>query len=270
MREVRVRSEIRALREERQQMIEQQDALKSQVQQAEASVAEVKDQLAGQPIQVGSIAASPQVQIAALESRIRALQSAPQRRATGPIVPEYDPTNPQAQPTLSEPQLEAQTNAIPMRQWGTEQALGAPNTDRAGDIPTAWATREPDAGPEWLSVGFESAVELAEVRIRETFNPGAISKVTAIENGREVVLWEGTAAGGAAPRDFVLPISGNIRSDSVVIHLDTSRVAGWNEIDAVELVGRDGSRQWAASATASSTYAEGRQGQAQPQPAGGF
>ena len=39
------------------------------------------------------------------------------------------------------------------------------------------------------------------------------------------------------------------------LHLDTTRVSGWNEIDAVELIGRDGSRQWATSAKASSSYA---------------
>jgi hypothetical protein len=35
-------------------------------------------------------------------------------------------------------------------------------------------------------------------------------------------------------------------------------VPGWNEIDAVELIGRDGSHQWAKQASASSTYAEPR------------
>ena len=125
-----------------------------------------------------------------------------------------------------------------------------------GDIQTAWASREPDAGSEWLWVDFERPTPLAEVRIRETFNPGAISKVTAVVNGQEVLLWEGTAAGGQAPRDFVVPVRGNISAGSVVVHLDTSRVEGWNEIDAVELVGRDGSRQWASAVNASSTYAD--------------
>ena len=36
------------------------------------------------------------------------------------------------------------------------------------------------------------------------------------------------------------------------------RVAGWNEIDAVELIGRDGSRQWAKGANASSSYGASR------------
>jgi len=38
--------------------------------------------------------------------------------------------------------------------------------------------------------------------------------------------------------------------------LDTNRTPGWNEIDAVELIG--GGAQWAKQATASSTYNGGR------------
>jgi hypothetical protein len=44
----------------------------------------------------------------------------------------------------------------------------------------------------------------------------------------------------------------------VKVYLDTARVPGWNEIDAVQIIGRDGSQQWAKHATASSTYAEPR------------
>ena len=37
--------------------------------------------------------------------------------------------------------------------------------------------------------------------------------------------------------------------------LDTNRRPGWNEIDAVEIVGPDG-RAWAVDAVASSTYGQ--------------
>ena len=46
-----------------------------------------------------------------------------------------------------------------------------------------------------------------------------------------------------------------MRARHLKIYLDTSAVAGWNEIDAVEIVAKDGSRQWACEATASSSYA---------------
>jgi len=142
------------------------------------------------------------------------------------------------------------------RSWGPEQATGAPNTMVAGDQPTAWAPLQQDAGPEWLRVEFGKAVEVAEVRIRETFNPGAISKVIAVDGGVERVLWEGVEEIRPAPCEFVVTAKGGISTRSIVVHLDTARVSGWNEIDAVELVGKDGSRQWAQSAVASSSFAE--------------
>ncbi len=145
----------------------------------------------------------------------------------------------------------------PKRDWGPEQATGAPDTMEAGDLSTAWASLEPDAGTEWLEVSFAKAVEIDEVRIRETFNPGAVFKIAAITKDKlETVLWEGDGTPIQAPADMVVrPVLG-ITSDRIKIYLDSKRILGWSEIDAVELVGTDGSRQWATSATASSFYGE--------------
>jgi hypothetical protein len=142
------------------------------------------------------------------------------------------------------------------RPWSPEQATGAPDTERAGDIPTAWASLNPDDGAEWLRVDFDQVVTISEVRIRESFNPGAVSKVAAIlQDGKEQVLWEGLDPTVDAPADFTVQADGDIVSKSIKIYLDTTRKEGWNEIDAVELVGKDGKRQWASHASASSTYA---------------
>ena len=145
------------------------------------------------------------------------------------------------------------------RSWGEEQTIGPPDTHRAGDIPTAWASRNPDGGEEWLNLDYSNPVYLAELRVRETYNPGAISKVAAVlPNGQEQIIWEGVTEPGEAPIEKVFPVSGNIYAKGVKVYLDTRRVPGWNEIDAVELVGRDGTRQWASQATASSSYADPR------------
>ena len=48
-----------------------------------------------------------------------------------------------------------------------------------------------------------------------------------------------------------------LTASGVKVYLDTTRVPGWNEIDAVELIGRDGSRQWASTSSASSSYGGG-------------
>lgn len=185
--------------------------------------------------------------ITALENQSRAIQMALDQFPVGLTIPEYDPTHP-----LLDPQS---LNSLPKRAWGTEQVIGPPNTIGSGDAPTAWSPASANTA-EWLSVGFDQAVEAAQVRIRETSNPGAINKVTAVMNNEEVTLWEGTAEPGNTPRDFVVPVPEGVQTDSVIVHLDTTRVGGSTEIDAVELVGRDGSRQWATSAKASSSYAD--------------
>ena len=253
VRQVSLSKQLESLRQQNAEAVQAQQNLSARMDGAEATLASQQHQT---PDGVGSMASvnvnssSPaSTRIAALENRLQALQAAVGRKPAGPIVPEYDVTNPTPEP-------EPPTNATPKRSWGTEQVLGPPDTASAGDAPTAWASLEATAGPEWLALGFDHVVELAQVRIRETYNPGAISKVTAFVNGGEVVLWEGTATKGKGIRDFVVPVSGNVQANSVVVHLDTSRVSSWPEIDAVELVGRDGSRQWATSANASSTYAE--------------
>lgn len=146
------------------------------------------------------------------------------------------------------------------RKWGPEQATGAPDTITAGDFPTAWASRQQDVGQEWLEVEFQRPVAIAEVRIWETFNPGAINKVVALPvsaTGEGVVIWEGEAERASAPHEMVVQPRAPVASNRIKIHVDTTRVRGWNEIDAVELVGRDGSRQWAKRASASSFYGDG-------------
>ena len=146
------------------------------------------------------------------------------------------------------------------RSWGPEQMVGPPNTTEAGDYSTAWAPKTSrGAGEEWIHLGFDHAVEVAQVNVRETYNPGSISKIAAVlPNGQETVLWEGVEPASQAPVNMSFPLPAGVHANQVKVYLDRRRAPGWNEIDAVELVGRDGSRQWATSAMASSSYAEPR------------
>jgi hypothetical protein len=143
------------------------------------------------------------------------------------------------------------------RPWSPEQAVGAPDTMQAGDNPTAWAPLSPNSGMQWLELEYEKPVEVAEIRVRQTFNPGAICKITVPDaSGQETKLWEGKEPPTQAPVEMSFPAGCRVRTDKVKVYLDTRRVAGWNEIDAVELIGRDGTRQWAMDAKASSSYAD--------------
>ena len=206
--------------------------------------------------------------LAAIEQRLTNALGQPRggfgTRVTRPSTPApdaFDPADegPGFDPSASRAPASSHSPAGQLldRSWGPEQVVGHANTDRAGDISTAWASRQPDGGEEWLHVNYDRLIDISEVRVRETYNPGAISKITAfLPNGQEVTIWEGTEPPAYAPVDTAFAPQTRVQANSVKIYMDTSRVPGWNEIDAVELVGRDGTRQWATSATASSTYAE--------------
>jgi hypothetical protein len=150
----------------------------------------------------------------------------------------------------------------PKEPWSPEQATGAPDTLEAEDAPTAWTPMEPDAGNEWLLVRFERPVAIAEVRIHESLNPGAVRRISALmenlaslEDSVSFLLWEGDDPTVQAPSFFEVRPNREVVARAVLVEMDTARRPGWNAIDAVELVGQDGSRQWASEAAASSTYA---------------
>lgn len=139
--------------------------------------------------------------------------------------------------------------------WGPAQATGAPDAP-PGDNQRAWATLGADEGLQWLELDYATAVPIESVRIFENCNPGAVVKVEARDEGGEpTVLWEGTAPIKPEPHVFTVDAGARITAKRIRLILDTSKIPGWNEVDAVELIGRDGSHQWATAARASSTYA---------------
>ena len=76
-----------------------------------------------------------------------------------------------------------------------------------GDIGTAWASLTPDGQREWLELTYAEPVKAVEVYVYETYNPGAIDKVTLFDGaGREHVRWRTAARtvrsgrGGRPPR----------------------------------------------------------------------
>ena len=150
---------------------------------------------------------------------------------------------------------EARLAAMPKPSWSAAQATGAPDTAAAGDQASAWAPAAQDGGEEWLELTYAEPVEVAQVLVRETYNPGAISKVCVIlENGVELPIWQGAQDTVPGPIDRIFPAPGGLKARGAKVWLDTKRVPGWNEIDAVALMDRGGTRHWAVQASASSSY----------------
>jgi hypothetical protein len=139
------------------------------------------------------------------------------------------------------------TSAVASSEYGTDdysalQATGATDTPTAGDVPTAWASAEPDAGVETLELTYEIPVRPSGLAIFESFNPGAITTIEAYDadNDEWVVLYEGEAAPTEETyRVFIPEITpADFVTDQIRLTLDTAAVEGFNEIDAVQLFGR--------------------------------
>lgn len=149
--------------------------------------------------------------------------------------------------------------AIPS--WSVEQVLGAPDTHAYGDIGTAWASQTQDSQDEWLELKYGVKLTPQQIVIHETYNPGAVYMVTGFDdNGVERLLWRG--------KDPKPPGSGKgfsrirpkyrLRTDRIRVYLASTKVAGWNEIDAVGVKDRFGKTFWAEEAKASSSYGNSR------------
>jgi len=123
--------------------------------------------------------------------------------------------------------------------WSATQATGKPNTLIAGDNKTAWASLDADGIPERLQLSYDKPVHLTAVRVHETYNPGAVSKVEAYDvDGKWHTVWEGKDATPAPIGWFKAVIDPPAWSTRLIkITIDNAAVAGWNEIDAVELIG---------------------------------
>ncbi len=136
--------------------------------------------------------------------------------------------------------------------WHAMKATGAPDADPKRDDPNAWASASGDMGVQWLELTYANPMRASGVRIYEVNSPGAVSEIKAKNpSGEWDTLWSGTASGNGAPLVLEWPLT-SYEVKVIRVVLDTNRTPGWNEIDAVELIG--GGAQWAKHATASSSY----------------
>lgn len=144
------------------------------------------------------------------------------------------------------------------RNWGPEQATGEPDTQMAGDIVTAWASSSQDGQEEWLLCEYEEPIIPTAVLVHETYNPGALVRVTAFKaNGEEVELWKGEdpTPANAGLGVSEVPVKVDFKTNRIKIYLDSVNVASWNEIDAVGIRDKAKKTHWAVAVEASTTYA---------------
>lgn len=124
--------------------------------------------------------------------------------------------------------------------WSANQATGAPNVDKYADDGHAWAPKSPDAGIEWLVLTFPKPVHAEEIRVRESCGSGAVIKVEAYdEQGTPHSLWAGNDPTTDLNYLMVKFPKTDYKTEKVKVTLATNVVPGWNEIDAVQLIGSE-------------------------------
>jgi beta-lactamase regulating signal transducer with metallopeptidase domain len=146
------------------------------------------------------------------------------------------------------------------RPWGPEQATGAPDSTMGEDTPTAWASLTPDGQDEWLELGYDEAVDTVAILVYENLAPGALTQVIVHSADQPGLSFTWT---GADPTKTthrfgisVVPLRVPMKTKRIRLIIDSKNVPGWNEIDAVGLLDRQGQVHWATSAQASSTFAD--------------
>jgi tetratricopeptide (TPR) repeat protein len=128
------------------------------------------------------------------------------------------------------------------QQYTPASATGAPDVESYQDDPKAWASKEPTAGVEWLDLTFARAVIATEIRVRQSFHPGAIAKVEVFAaDGTALTVWEGRDATVYPPGKigwFVAKFPPTPWPTlRVKLTLNTKLLPGWKQIDAVQLIG---------------------------------
>jgi len=126
-------------------------------------------------------------------------------------------------------------------EWAAVQATGAPDTPRCGDYQTAWATAGSDTR-ETLVLTYTVPVKVMAINIVQTFNPNQVIQVELVgAYERAVTVFEGQPAQVDQPCPYIL----SIPIDKTEEHFNKMRITvdqsvlglGWNQIDAVELIG---------------------------------
>lgn len=125
-------------------------------------------------------------------------------------------------------------------EWSANQATGAPNVDKYGDNGSAWTSKTPDGGIEWLDLKFPKPVHATEVRVRESCGSGAVIKIEVYdEQGGAHAVWQGNDPTTELNYLMVKFPKTTFKTERVKVTLATNVIQGWNEIDAVQLVGSD-------------------------------
>ncbi|MEI8132059.1 MAG: hypothetical protein WCG34_06470, partial [Leptolinea sp.] len=125
--------------------------------------------------------------------------------------------------------------------WAAVQAIGEPNVKICSDNISAWASKT-DNTVEWIELSYPISVVPTVINIYQSYNPSQVVEVMLIApNGQKVIAWNGYPESIKVCPDLMeitVEQDKKIAVNKIRITVDQQVNGwGWNEIDAVELVG---------------------------------
>jgi hypothetical protein len=124
------------------------------------------------------------------------------------------------------------------KKWSEDNLTGEPDVIEYGDCENAWAPESENKGIEWIELGYQTSVYATAVRICESYNPGVVIKLELKdEKDKYHTLWVGEDETSGLDFLDITFLKTNFKTNTIRITLDTQKVPGWNEIDAVALIG---------------------------------
>ncbi len=125
-------------------------------------------------------------------------------------------------------------------EWAAEDATGPPDTDRCGDYQTAWASAASD-GVSTLVLTYTQSVIPIMINIHQSFNPDQVTEIFVVGDDSNRIVYQNDPQQIDQPCPYILsvPITDvGFPVRRLEITVDQSQLGlGWNEIDAVELIG---------------------------------
>lgn len=123
--------------------------------------------------------------------------------------------------------------------WSADQVIGPPDSTNPGRDGKGWSPQRPDDGIEWIVVQYKLPVFPLKVRIRESVGPGFVTRVDGFDSAnKSYTLWQGEDTTKAGTEFFEITTAHTTKPiNRLKITIDSAKVKGWNEIDAIELIG---------------------------------
>ncbi|TAG02312.1 MAG: flagellar motor protein MotB [Cytophagia bacterium] len=123
-------------------------------------------------------------------------------------------------------------------QYRASQIIGKPNKLPAfGDSPCAWSpAKQNNIDGEYIKVGFANPMRIEQIAIAENYNPGAVTHIYVYDAAdKEVLLYKNINVAPLSVQGRMNRFFQKVDFDvfAVKVVLSTSKISGYNQIDAV-------------------------------------